>query len=207
MQPLVPILAVEVGTSVRTLATGRMSFHGEVDHGDMGGYRFSMTPRDSDAVDAAAVAFDLRALGGRTLYGGAELSVGGVSTASSLDMTLTIDDPAAQAAETSPELSLFVSSGVFAGVRTRLGPITLSGEAFGGVRLISAHVESRYGECVTTATATDVSPAAELRARADLWVSPWFSLGAFAGQDILQPEVRALGVYFGGHVRAFDGMR
>jgi hypothetical protein len=205
MGPVLPTVTIEVGTSVRSIATGRLAFSGTVDHGDLGSYRFTMRGRPSDDADAAVVGADLRAIAGRRWYGGVELTVGGVA-ADDRGLAMTIDTGDTQA-DATPTLRMYVGTGAVAGVRAHLGPVTLAAEAFAGVRVINATVESRFGTCETTASARDVSASLELRARAEAWVTPWMTVGAFTGQDVRLPETRSYGLDLGGHVRAFDGSR
>jgi hypothetical protein len=64
------------------------------------------------------------------------------------------------------------------------------------------------GLVVTSSEATETATrgAIELRVRADRWLSPWFTIGGFAGVDPFAREVSA-GVSFAYHARAFDGGR
>lgn len=205
MPRLSPPVAIEVGTTVRTLALSQMRFSGTVDHGDMGSYRVSMSGRPQDRADAAAITSDLRALSGRRLYFGAELAIGGISAdESALDMSVSTGGTDATA---DPRFRLYLATGAVAGLRANVSRFTLAAEAFGGMRMIDAEVTSRYGTCETTATARNYAATVELRARADLWLTPWLTLGLFTGQDALHPTTRALGLTLGGHIRAFDALR
>jgi hypothetical protein len=200
-----PRVTIEVGTSVRTIATGRLAFSGTVDHGDQGSYRFTMRGRPSARADATVIGADLRAVAGRRWYGGAELTIGGVS-ADDAALAMTIDT-GGTTASARPGLRMYVATGAIAGVRAHLGPVTLAAEGFAGVRVIDATVASQYGTCETSATARDVGASLEVRARAELWATPWLTVGAFTGQDLRLRETRSVGLYLGGHVRAFDGSR
>ena len=42
------------------------------------------------------------------------------------------------------------------------------------------------------------------RVRADLWLTPWITVGGYAGKDAVSGQSSA-GVTLGGHLRAFDG--
>ena len=69
-------------------------------------------------------------------------------------------------------------------------------------------LETAAGALITASaqTATDTRGSFEVRARADRWLNPWLSLGAFAGVDPFARDVSA-GLLFGFHARAFDGGR
>lgn len=203
MSPVRPHIAVEVGSSVRSVALASLRFAGRIDHGADGSYAYRMTGGDRGA-DVAAIGADLRVLGGRRWYAGAEASIGGVADTRAVN-TLSVE--AMEGATLEPSLQLHVAGGAIAGVRMPLGRFTLAGEVFAGGRMIQLEVASTYGYCETVEHARDYAVVIEPRARLDLWVSPWATVGAFAGTDIATPDSRVLGVYVGGHARAFDGTR
>lgn len=199
----VPHLAIELGTSVRSISLARLDLSGRIDHEDDGSYAYRMTGAP-DAGAAAAVGADLRVTGGRRWYGGVELSIGGIAAdPGAMEMSFAAEPGASGEAA----LQLHVAGGAVAGARWSLGRLSVAGEVFAGARMLQVEIESRYGYCDLTDHARDYSVAVEPRARADLWLSPWATVGAFAGTDIAQPGSRVLGVYVGGHTRAFDGVR
>lgn len=91
--------------------------------------------------------------------------------------------------------------------------------AFGGVHAVlgarawldrsSVSLETAPGELVVASadeTESKTRGALELRARFDRWVSPWFTIGGYAGIDPFARDVSA-GLSLAYHVRAFDGGR
>jgi hypothetical protein len=199
-----PAMSIEVGTSVRSISLAALSLNGRIDHGDEGTYAYRMVEGGGGGdVGAAAVGFDLRILGGRRTYGGAEFSLGGISADESR-MQMDVEAPAGATLE--PTVQLHYAMGGVAGARWSAGPVTLSGEVFAGTRMVQVELQSHYGVCDTTDYDRTWSAVLEPRARLDWWVTPWTTLGAFAGTDVLSSS-RVVGVSLGGHTRAFDALR
>ena len=198
-----PAMSIEVGTSVRSISLAALSLNGRIDHGDEGTYSYRMVEGGGDAGGAAAVGFDLRILGGRRAYGGAEFSLGGISADESR-MQMEVEAPPRATLE--PTVQLHYAMGGVAGARWSAGPLQVSGEVFAGARMIQVELESHYGVCDTTDYDRTWSAVLEPRARLDWWVTPWTTLGAFAGTDVLSSS-RVVGVSLGGHTRAFDALR
>jgi len=100
------------------------------------------------------------------------------------------------------ELSAFASppttttSGLLAllsaGIQHRFGPLTLGGEITGGVLAYSP------------ATQTDLAAerVVQVRGRADLWLTPWFTIGGVAGESIFGDGWMA-GIQLGLHTHAY----
>ncbi len=199
-----PHVTVELGSSVRTFSMRGTRFDGYVDHGAEGGYTYVVTGGEMSG-QAEAVGGDIRFLFGRRVYGGMEASIGAVGGD---PQTRWSEMPGASATST---VSMSLLGGGVVGARTRLGggavPVTLAAEVFGGVHSLHMSVDSQYGDCITTTTASDARLLVEPRARVEAWLSPWVSVGAFAGADVLRDNAAAMGVYLGVHSRAFNGVR
>jgi hypothetical protein len=205
MPAVLPRLAIELGTSVRSVGMSRIDAAGQIDHGIDGSYRYAMTGGEV-GDEAAALGMDLRILGGRRLYGGVEASIGRIVGGDGPAMSTFGDDRLATATVDAP-VHLHLGAGAVIGARAPVGRLTVSGELYTGARAFRTEVTSHHGACVTTDTSYDVELALEPRARIDLWLSPWLTLGGFAGTDLRARDVRVVGVTIGGHVRAFDGLR
>jgi hypothetical protein len=188
---------------VRSLSLAALSLNGTIDHGPEGVYQYRMVEGGGGDQGASAVGFDLRILGGRRVYGGVEGSLGGISADESR-MNMAVEAPAG--ATLTPTVQLHVAAGGVLGTRWSAGPLQLSGEVFAGTRMIQVELDSHYGACLNTDYDRTWSAVLEPRARLDWWVTPWTTLGAFAGTDVLS-ESRVVGVALGGHTRAFDGLR
>ncbi len=200
-----PRVAVELGSSLRVFSLRGTRFDGRVDHGDAGGYSYLVTGGEMSG-EAVASGVDLRMLFGGRAYVGMEASIGAVggddrtaAVASSVGATAT------------SEVTLSVVGGGVVGGRVRLRPdaarpVTVAAEVFAGVHTLAMSVDSIYGECVTTSTSADSRLLIEPRVRAEAWLSPWFAVGAFAGADVRGDGAAVMGIYLGGHSRAFDGV-
>jgi hypothetical protein len=105
-----------------------------------------------------------------------------------------------------------VTANAVLGARTFLAPfgdglpLSLGAEVAGGARGIVVDAESRHGSCVASDSTTFTTPMVEVRARADLWVSPRVALGAYGGADVLT-GLPSGGMILSTHWRAFDGAR
>ena len=207
MPPVVPAIAIELGTSVRSFGLGHLRLGGTIDHAEHGSYTYSMVGGGASEAQPMGIAggLDLRMLGGRRIYGGVEASIGGIS-ADEGSMQMVSND-AMPGATLEPTVQLHVSGGAVVGARLPLGDFQLAAELMAGTRMVQVSLHSRYGACETTEYERFVTPVVEPRLRLDYWANPWLTLGAFAGFDVLSKDSQVFGVYLGGHSRAFDGLR
>jgi hypothetical protein len=83
------------------------------------------------------------------------------------------------------------------GMRVGLGPIALAGEMTGGA------MESSY----PSQTSVHFEGILEARARADLWLAPWFSVGGVIGESLLDHRDWMAGVFIGFHTWGYAGDR
>ena len=81
----------------------------------------------------------------------------------------------------------------------------MSVEGAGGVRSVRYSTTSTYHDCVDTTVVNVVQGVIEARARAELWLNPWLTLGAQAGANVMARGDWMTGVYLGAHTRAFAG--
>jgi hypothetical protein len=207
MGPIMPRLTVEVATSLRVFPATQIGASGTVDHGTDGSYQYRMIGGEPGSADlASAIGSDFRILGGRHLYGGVEAGVArilGIEGA----VTTTSGSEEMPYAGISGTVHLLVTAGAVVGARAPVGPLTLSAELLGGARIHRTEVTSEYGACITTASDHSVSAALEARGRVDAWLSPWLTVGVFAGRDLRAENTHLIGISLAGHLRAFDGLR
>jgi hypothetical protein len=89
--------------------------------------------------------------------------------------------------------------------------VTLRGELLSDGRLMSFGATDPKTTTEQTSSAYLSASAAtwmlQPRVAADLWVSPWSTVGIFAGTDVLHKSEYILGLSFGFHLRAFEGAR
>ena len=97
------------------------------------------------------------------------------------------------------------SGGLLVGARVPLGKLSVRPEMLIGGRVVSLTQDAtKDGETKRT-NAGAAAWALEPRLALDLWASPWFSLSAFGGTDVLDHRSRSFGLMFVGHLRAYDG--
>ncbi len=207
MPPMMPRLSLETVTSARIFPAAKLGASGTVDHGEHGSYQYRMVGGDPEGADlAGAFGVDFRILGGKHVYGGLELGIARVAGVEGATTTTSGAEEMPGAGITSTVQVLFTGGAVL-GARAAAGPLTLSAEVLGGARVYRTEVTSEYGACVTTDSDSSAEGALEGRGRIDAWVSPWMTLGVFAGTDLRVPDTHVVGVSLGGHLRAFDGLR
>lgn len=83
------------------------------------------------------------------------------------------------------------------GLRGSLGPFTLAVEAAGGGMAYTYPTDSDYR----------TEAVLELRGRSDIWLAPWFTIGAAAGASVLRKGEWIAGLYVGFHTHAYAGDR
>jgi hypothetical protein len=96
-------------------------------------------------------------------------------------------------------------SGLRAGVRLPLGPVSLRTELLGGAEWVSLEQYATAAGGQALANAQSVFWLVEPRVAADLWVSPFVALSAFATMPGFQPQATNAGVAVAWHPRSFDG--
>jgi len=97
------------------------------------------------------------------------------------------------------------AGGLLVGARVPLGKLSVRAEMLIGGRVISLSQSAVKDGETKKASAGAAAWALEPRLVLDLWASPWFTLSAFGGQDILDRRSHSFGLMFVGHLRAYDG--
>ena len=111
------------------------------------------------------------------------------------------------AAMLTPRVDVVFGGGLVVGAEHTLAPrFTVGAELMGGLRGVTVTAESHRGACETVETQLVPRALVEGRVRADYWLTPWLTVGAYAGRDVMGAQASG-GLTLGGHLRAFDGAR
>ena len=198
LAPDLPRVQVTIGASVRVLG----------DHGLVVGE--AVRPRIAYARSAAvgevggasgeATTFDYRVTWdiAHFLYTGVEVNVGSV----------TIEDPRQERAlgiQLGEDSGMYYSAAGVVGAMLIGGPLVLRGEILGGARFIEIPIEPETSGRPTRTSATQavVSP----QVAAEVWLSPWVTLGGRAGSDLVRRDDYLIGLYLAFYGRAYNGSR
>lgn len=206
MNPRVPRMFVELGTNVRQFSAAASAREGTVSHGSESFMYRTVTPEGGgDASAAAAVASNLRiGVGlGHGLYAGIEGELGALTnTPARVEM---MSSGVFGAPEIEARTALLFGGAGFVGARVSHGRASLSIEGAGGARNVRYRYASSYRYCDEVSIVDVVTPVLEARARAELWLNPWFTVGAQAGSNVAAKGDWMTGFYLGIHSRAFGG--
>jgi hypothetical protein len=96
-------------------------------------------------------------------------------------------------------------TGLRAGIRLPLGPLSVRGEVLGGAEWVSLQQYASVGPSSMTATATTVAWLIEPRVAVDLWTTPFTALSVFGTMPGFDSRAVNGGVAFAVHLRSFDG--
>jgi len=201
MHPRVPRISVEMGTNVRQF--GGSSGTGSVWHGAEN-FAFRMvTPASSEGATAVASALRMGVGLSHGLYTGIEGELGGLTTTPSnfqMSEAGTFGTP-----EVTQRTAMLFGAAGYLGTRISSGRLSLALEGAGGFRSVRYRATSTYHNCVDVASVDVMQGVLEARARAELWLNPWFTLGAQAGANVVAKGDWMTGVFIGIHNRAFGG--
>lgn len=193
-----PKVSVDVGLWSSMIDLGGVDVGGTVTHSDGSSYAYRVVGSEL-GNDADVVGVRSRMLVHRGgLYFGLEGGVGGV-VAPAVDSR----QPMAQT-DLSSKAGMVAVGGVVAGGRVFAGRLSIGGEVMAGVRGLSVSSTSTHGACVVEDLHWDREATVEVRARGDLWLTPWMTAGAYLGRDALGGQTSG-GLDLGFHLRAFDG--
>lgn len=95
------------------------------------------------------------------------------------------------------------------GTRIPLGPLSARLESVIGLEIASISANGRrWGQSEwTRGSISSVNLLLEPRVGVDVWTSPWSTITAWGGINMVYPSERSMGVSFALHGRAFDGAR
>jgi hypothetical protein len=197
---LMPRMRVAYGLSTHRFSLSGMNFSGSAAHGD--GIAYRMVGEEVTSDSATALAMDLAFTGrlGRYAYAGVGTSVG-----RTIIDGARIERPGALSMSASG--NLYFEFGALGGVAIPMGSVTVAAEALAGRRVVGLSVDSQHIECESSSLTFDSSWLVETRVSAQMWVSPWLSVGARVGSNTLARGDVSAGVFLQGHTRAFDATR
>lgn len=198
-----PRLTIAVGTSLHSFGLAGTAFAGTADHDDGIAYRIAGDTMGPEAR-AAGASFDMRVTNAVTdhFYLGVEGQMGGVGLVGGPVMVSQGDSLLLQ-----PHGGLYLAGGGLAGAVVSIGAYDLRGEVVAGGRAVGLQVHSQHLNCTDDSTAWGAQPWIEPRVAIERWVSPWVTVGAFAGENALRRGDTSFGLTITGHVRAFDARR
>jgi hypothetical protein len=116
---------------------------------------------------------------------------------------MRFNSPSGVTADTSGSV-LYVGGGAVVGVAGAEGPVMLRAEAVLGGRSLTAYATTHFTDCVGNSTASATTWLIEPRVGAELFVTPWASVGVTAGVNLV-PDVAFMGgAFLQLHSRAFS---
>ena len=202
-----PRIWVELGTSMRSFDTSLSDHSGSITHGSESfAYRVTMPAadpqRDVAAMTTARFGFGIN----RHFYSGLEAEIGGIVAPAHArtEMTGTGNFGAPVVEQGRGLVVGFTGVGGYR-ASSKLGSLALEGA--GGLRSVRYSFDSSYHNCETTETIAVTRGVVEARARGELWLNPWVTLGASLGTNVLAKNDWSAGLFFGFHSRAFAGSR
>ena len=196
-----PRVRIELGSSMHTFSLAGMSFSGQAENGQRINYRM---PGESvgRAGEAKAWTSDLRVTTaiGRYGYAGGQVTLGAVKVEDPQPMNsglLTME----------PDNGLYMTLGAVGGLAYYLGRWTLRSEAQVGRRIVTLDVTTRDADGVDQSSVHDQQWQLRPQVAVESWLSPWITAGAALSTDMLHEGDMTMGVYIGGHLRAYDSSR
>ena len=168
---------------------------------ELGVLRERVAMEDGYAVVGEAIRFAPHVPVGHNVYIGAELDTGSLS--GRVPTSPTYRTTGGEMLPSADASGKFGAVRALIGVRLRFGMLSVAGEFAAGVH--AADLRDAYGQEVS-ATRMD-STELSARARADLWLSPRFTVGVLAGAGLDDSHDATAGVMVGYHFGNYDGMR
>lgn len=197
-----PALALELSSWTARIDLADVEAGGTVHHSFGDDYNYRVVGADLGG-SALANGLKLRLVGHhRGLYLGVEGAVGHLGADRRTTPMATSDGLTAMTSSA----DTLVMGGAVLGIDRGYGRVSLGAEVMGGARGVVVEAKSVRGACETTDTTVVGHAVVEGRVRADVWLTPWITAGAYAGKDVLDGQTSA-GLSLGGHLRAFDGGR
>jgi len=201
-----PPLFFETGGTMRHFRSQLGDRDGTVSHGvETFTYRTVM-PTESPSDLAMTSSLRFGAVLPHHFYSGLEAELGGLVSQPNANAQMT-STGSFGAPELTQSHGMVVGGLAFVGLRGDIGLGSLAVEGAGGVRDVIYNFTSTYHECETSSSISIVRPVVEARARADVWLGPWLTLGATLGANVLAKSDWMAGLYLGLHSRAYGGSR
>lgn len=197
-----PALALELSSWTARVDLADVDVGGSVHHSFGDDYNYRVVGADLGG-SALANGLKLRVVGHhRGLYLGVEGAVAHLG-ADRRTTPMATSDGLTQMTSSADTL---VMGGAVVGIARGYGRVALGAELMGGARGVVVEAQSARGACETTATSVAGHAVLEGRVRADVWLTPWITVGGYAGKGLVDGQASA-GLSLGGHLRAFDGGR
>ena len=205
----IPLLIFELGVALQTFDSPLEHGSGNLEHeGEDFTYRVVSDSGNANATDrATAIVTSLRVgVGSRIgIYGAGEIEVGALaSEPTRAEMTSTGKYGAPRLEENG---ALAVGALAVAGYQRGTTRLLFGAELAGGVRAVSYSYHSTYLACEQDFSIVVARPVLEARARASMFVTPNFSVGAQLGSSLIDQHDWNAGVFFSGYTRAFAAAR
>ncbi|HEY6178798.1 MAG TPA: hypothetical protein VIX73_30310, partial [Kofleriaceae bacterium] len=202
-----PTIVIEAGAMLRQFPTLLDSQTGSVSHGaESFSYRVAQSTARRALDTAVLSTMRLSATLSHGLYSGLEADLGGLTQTGQVGMEMT-----STGVFGSPSLAqdrgLIVDTLGVVGARGTTGFGGLGVELAGGLRTVSYSFRSSYHGCEGSTSIWTFAPAAEARARGELWLGPWLTAGVMVGASLLERNNWMAGLFLGVHSRAFGGDR
>jgi len=182
----------------RNQPLGGRAYGGDAEH-DNHNHAFRMSGDGVPALQLGGFGFQVGGLIGRYLYLGGEMEV---TLGSNPGGTITQGTQVLR-----PRGAVSVGGFAVAGVWVPVSrALRLRAEVAAGGRFVSMGYESTFGACVADASVSAHQLAVEPRGGVEWFVTPWTSLGASMGADVLNPGQVSAGLTLRVHARAYDGV-
>lgn len=199
-----PALSLELATWSARVDFDDVDVGGTISHTLGNDYAYRVVSNDL-GDEALAAGLKLRLLGHRGgFYAGIEGGVAGLGGDDHTRIMPATDD--GMMTELTTSANTLLMAGAVVGVNHAMGRWSVGAELMAGGRGLVVEATSRRLACETTETHVAGRPMAEGRLRADVWLTPWITVGAYAGKDAVS-GLTSGGLGVGGHLRAFDGGR
>jgi hypothetical protein len=193
-----PPLRFDLGASARRISLAGVSFGGLVYH-DGNPHTYELRADDLADPSVWVGSFDLRvtgAIGDHLLLGG-EISA---FTGGAPSGAITRDDWTLEAGRVSG-----FGGGLVGGIVVPLGPFRVRGEVLAGGRALFVSAVSTIGDCVSTDEQIVSRWVVEPRLAVEWFVTPWMSVEAWGGADVVDLGTAAFGLRLDFHTRSYDG--
>lgn len=196
-----PAIRFSAGTSFHRLPVSALSFSGSAEHADAPMMSYRVIGEQGELASGGSLDLQVTAGLGRHLYAGIEGSFGALATS-------RLASPISSAGlAVEPGSLIYLSGSALAGAAVSAGDFRVRGELGVGIRAVGLTVETRHDDCVASSTSYSSAALVRPRLAAERWLSPWISAGASVATNLLQRGETSVGVFIGGHLRAFDAAR
>ncbi|MEO6776940.1 MAG: hypothetical protein ABI467_28645 [Kofleriaceae bacterium] len=139
----------------------------------------------------------------RTFYLGAEIDIGSFDAGTP---SPTIDS-AARGGSSGTTMDASADTGSLAAAKLIAGARMTAGAFSGGLELAGGVRYTTVTNLSSVTTIADGRGVVEARGRLDVWITPYVTLGALAGTDLVRRDELTFGLNLGVHFEPFDHTR